>query len=82
MIKKFRPSLLRKRRKYPIKRNEFGESARRRAFDCFDRGLRPAQVANEVGISPRTACRYFADWKRHRPKLDARYHFFQRVAQE
>jgi hypothetical protein len=68
--------LLKKRRKYPIKRDEFGDSARRRAFD---EGLRPAQVIREVEISLRTACRYFADWKKHRPKLEARYYVFKKL---
>ena len=73
MIARFRPSLFKNRRKYPIKRDEFGKSARRRAFDAFDRGLRPAQVIREVDISLSTACRYFADWKKHHPKLEVRY---------
>ncbi len=73
MIAKFRPGLFKKRRKYPIKRDEFGESARRRAFHAFDRDLTPAQVIREVDISPATARRYFADWKKHLPRLEVRY---------
>ena len=73
MIARFRPGLFKKRRKYPIKRDESGESARRRAFHAFDKGLRPAQVIRKVDISLATACRYFADWKKHSPAFELRY---------
>ena len=56
--------LKKKSRKYPIKRDEYGTSARQRAFEAFDQGKRPAEVALMVGISLRTACRYFSDWKK------------------
>jgi AraC-like DNA-binding protein len=65
--------LRRKSRKYPIKLDEYGRSARRRAFDAFDQGLRPAQVAPLVDISLPTACRYFADWKKLPSNLEVRY---------
>jgi len=53
-----------KGRKYPIKKDEYGRSARKRAFAAFNSGARPADVASEVGISLQTACRYFSDWKK------------------
>lgn len=62
----FRIPLVRLRtrpRKYPIKRDEYGKSTRRRCFDLFDKGTRPAEAGRTVGVSLRTACRYFADWK-------------------
>jgi len=65
--------LRKKSRKYPIKRDRYGKSARRRAFDAFDRGLKPAQVTDELDISPRTAYRYFADWKKQPTKLELSY---------
>ncbi len=49
---------------YPVKRDEEGQSARQRAFDLFWEGNRPAQVCKMVPISPRTACRYFEDFKK------------------
>jgi hypothetical protein len=79
MIDKFRPSLFKKRRKYHIKRNEFGKSARRCAFDAFDQGLRPAQVMREVDISLATARLYFADWQQHGPGFEPRYRFAKRL---
>ena len=73
MTARFRPGLFKKRRKHPIKHDEFGKSARRRAFHAFDQGLRPAQVIREVDISLATARRYFADWEKHHPRLEVRY---------
>lgn len=68
--------LKKKSRKYPIKRDEYGASARQRAFKAFGYGKRPAEVASMVGISLRTACRYFADWK----KLPRNSELWYRVA--
>ena len=53
-----------KRRRYPVKRDEYGQSARQRAFELFREGNRPAQVSQLLPISTRTACRYFEDWKK------------------
>ena len=65
-----------KSRKYPIKRDEYGTSARQRAFKAFGQGKRPAEVVLMMGISLRTACRYFADWK----KLPRNSELWYRVA--
>jgi len=65
--------LKKKSRKYPIKRDEYGRSARQRAFDTFDLGKRPAEVSHLVGIGLRTVCRYFADWKKQPKDLELRY---------
>ena len=43
-----------KERKYPIKRDEYGQSARSRAFAAFDAGKRPAEIYEQIGISKRT----------------------------
>ncbi len=53
-----------KSREYPIKYDEHGQSARQRAFKEFDNEKRPAEVIEVVDISLKTACRYFADWKK------------------
>ena len=58
-----------KERKYPIKRDEYGQSARSRAFAAFDAGKRPAEIYEQIGISKRTANRYFADWKEYPKEL-------------
>lgn len=54
-------------RDYPIKRDEYGRSARRQAFDLFSEGYRPAQIF-KGGLVPaasmKTLLRYFEDWKK------------------
>ena len=52
-----------RKRKYPIKPDEMGRSARARAFELFDKGLQPPQIPGMVEVSLRTARRYYADWK-------------------
>lgn len=79
MLSALRIMLKWKSRKYPIKRDDYGKSARRRAFDAFDDGKRPAEVGLMVGISLRTACRYFADWKRQPKNLQIRYRIAKAV---
>jgi len=57
-----------KRRDYPIKRDEYGRSARRQAFDLFTEGYRPSQISKEdlVPVSVKTLFRYFEDWKKQK----------------
>jgi hypothetical protein len=56
--------ITRDRRKYPIKRDESGQSARKRAFAAFDESKKPEEVYCNIRISLRTARRYYADWKK------------------
>ena len=49
----------------------------KRQFDAFDRGLRPAQVAREEHIKPRTCFRYFQDWKKLPENLEMEYRAFR-----
>ncbi len=55
-----------KRRDYPIKRDEYGRSARQQAFALFTEGYRPSQIFKEglVPLSMKTLLRYFEDWKK------------------
>jgi len=73
MITRSFHKLLKKRRKYPIKRDQHGVSSRKRAFDAFDRGMSPAQVSSEYGIEIKTARRYYSSWKKQPPRLEKRY---------
>ena len=73
MIPNILRKLFRRRHGYPPKRDEFGQSARKRAFQCFNQGMKPAQVAPKVAISTRTADRYFADWGKLPRGLEAQY---------
>ena len=53
-----------KKRKYPIKRDEQGKSARKRAFESFDKGLKPKEIGELCDISIATTRKYYADWKK------------------
>ena len=65
--------MLGKRRKYPFKLDECGASARMRAFTLFDGGSLPSDIAGLIGLSKRTAYRYFEDWKKLGRKFPQRY---------
>ncbi|MFH1031367.1 MAG: hypothetical protein V1767_02210 [Chloroflexota bacterium] len=54
------------RRKYPIRRDEFGRSQRQQAFDLFGAKYRPAQIHRDkmVSLPLKTLFRYFQDWKK------------------
>lgn len=71
--------LRKKSRKYPIKRDVPGRSARNRAFQASDDGKRPSEASEIVGISPRTACRYFADWKKLPQNLEFNYRMIRTI---
>jgi len=73
------PKLRKRSRKYPIKRDEHGRAARQRAFEAFDCGKRPGEVVRMVGVSPRTAYRYFADWKKLPQNLKLHYRMMNAV---
>ena len=69
MLKFFRGN----RRKYQIKRDGYGIPARKRCFRAFDDGKRPAEICDEIGISLKTACTYFYQWKNLPREFDSRY---------
>ena len=59
--------LFRKSRKYPIQKDEKGRSLRKRAFELFDLGYRPADIYHQdlIPIKKSTLYRYFEQWKRN-----------------
>lgn len=61
------------RRQYPIKRDEYGASARSRCFDQYDHGYTPKDVYESMEISLRTARRYYADWKKRPSHFEVNY---------
>jgi len=69
----------RDRRKYPIKRDESGLSARKRAFTAFDEGKKPEEVYADVQISLRTARRYYADWKKQPANFTKNYELLKKA---
>ena len=68
-----------KRRRYPIRRDQEGRSLRARCFKMFEERQRPAQVAEELGMEEPTVCRYFRDWQRLGPNFARKYAFVQEL---
>ena len=66
-------------RRYPIKRNKSGLTARQQCFRCFDADLRPAQAARIAGVSARTARRYRCDWAKLPGKFTGRYKLAKQI---
>jgi hypothetical protein len=59
----------RKHRKYPVKRDERGRSARSRCFEMFADNVPLDQIARDVGIKPETVGRYRLQWRRDRVSI-------------
>jgi len=74
-----RSHLRRDARRYPIKRDEYGRSARKRAFEAFNEGKRPLEIYGDLGVSLLTTRRYYADWKKL-PKGFAVHYAFMKKA--
>ena len=66
-----------RRRKYPIQRDERGRSLRKRCFEYFDDGMRPAEVIEEMKMKKSTVDTYFRDWKRLGPNFKRQYDFIK-----
>ena len=68
------PKIFRKdKRKYPIRKDERGWSARKRCFELYDIGGRPTDAARKIGISLKTACQYHYQWKKLPKHLEFKY---------
>ncbi len=63
-----------KGRKYPIRRDETGRSARQRAFELFELDYAVDKVAEEVEISRETARRYHYDWGKRGKGWETRHY--------
>jgi len=66
---------VRKHKRHPIKLDRQGKSLRKRCFEAFDEGRRPAAVATALKMKRSTAFRYYTSWKRIGPRFDKRYLF-------
>jgi hypothetical protein len=66
---------VRKHRRHRIKFDRQGKSLRKRCFEAFDQGGRPAAVATALKMKRSTAFRYFTSWKRVGPRFEKRYLF-------
>lgn len=64
-----------KSRKYPIKRDEYGRSARQQAFVLFGKGYRPSQIDKQemIPASIKTLFRYYEDWKKLPYNFELKY---------
>ena len=65
-----------KRRKYPIKRDETGRSARSRCFEMFEERIPTGEIAERVGIKTNTVSKYYQQWKKN-PKLEQQLAYFK-----
>lgn len=70
--------ILHKSRKYSIQKDEYGRSLRERCFELFYKDWRPAQVARELCMKPKTAYRYFEDWKKLPKDLETTYKLWRK----
>ena len=68
----------RKSRKYPIKWDERGRSARSRCFEMFAEKIPLEEIAQTVGGKIKTVQRYHRQWKKD-PGFEGKY-FFTRAA--
>ena len=64
-----------KPRKYPVKRDERGQSLRARCFKLFDEGMKPLEVEKELKMKKSTVSTYYRDWKKLGPDFDKQYAF-------
>jgi transposase len=69
----FVKKLMKKGRRHPIRRDQFGMTRRAWAFYYFDKGMSPAQAAHEAGITVRTSRRYKAQWNKRTRNIEATY---------
>ena len=65
--------MVKKLRKYPIIRDEDGLTLRKRCFELFRQGKRPAEVIKQLGAKPGTVFKYFGQWKKDPENLEYEY---------
>ncbi len=70
---------LRKYRKYPIKRDDRGQSLRAGCFQLFDEGKRPVEVARELAMKKSTVQSYFRQWKLIGPDFEKKYTYVREL---
>ena len=54
-----------KGRRYPIKRDEWGESARTRCFEMFEDKVPLPEISRIVGVPLKTVYTYHSQWKKN-----------------
>ena len=72
-------------RKYPIIRDEDGQSSRQQAFQLFNEGYRPMQIFHMhiLPVPRNTLLRYYEDWKKQNHKIsDAQFKRYLKASPE
>ena len=69
---------LKKKRKYPIKLDDQGKSARSRCFEMFEEQITVNEIANQVGVTVDTVRRYHRQWKKN-PNFERQHAFIKRL---
>ena len=67
-----------KRRKYPIKLDEKGKSARSRCFEMFRDNTPSSEIAKIVGVKVETVRRYHQQWKKN-PNFEGQHAYFKEL---
>ena len=70
--------LIRKRRRYPIKRDEYGKSARQICFEMFEDEIPMPEISRTVGIVLSTVYTYHSQWKKD-PHVEVRLAYIGRL---
>ena len=73
------PRPRRRHRRYPIRRDEAGRSARQRCFLVFEKGMKPDEAALRVNVPKGTARRYYYQWKKLPQNLATTYEVVQGI---
>ncbi|MCJ7744620.1 MAG: hypothetical protein MUO99_08730 [Dehalococcoidales bacterium] len=67
-----------KRRKYPVKLDEKGKSARSRCFEMFIDNTPSSEIAKIVGVKVETVRRYHQQWKKN-PDFEGQHAYFKEL---
>ena len=67
-----------KRRKYPVKFDERGKSARSRCFEMFADETPLSEIVKEVGVKIETVRRYHLQWKEN-PNFEQQHAYFKEL---
>lgn len=65
-----------KRRKYPIKRDENGKTARKRCFEMFQNKVPLPEIAKTVDVKIDTVYKYYQQWARN-PKIEQHLAYYK-----
>ena len=68
-----------KSRRYPIKRDEYGISARARCFEMFKENIPFPKIAAQVGVKIITVRKYHQQWRQIDPDFEKRCAFVKKM---